>query len=114
MGKRFCTGYKTSSLRDRQSTISNAGETALVAVSGTTVKESGPTPCRRCSGQSAGPKTFRPTAAWLQGRTSPELLYLETKWGSLIPFEKVADLLKEVLPVGEESSRRATRSGGTE
>ena len=38
-------------------------------------------------------------AAWLRGTTSPELLYLETKWASLIPFAKVADLLREVLPV---------------
>jgi hypothetical protein len=38
----------------------------------------------RCSCQRTGPKTFRPSTAWLQGRTSPELLYLETKWGSLI------------------------------
>ena len=27
------------------------------------------------------------------------MLYLETKWASLIPFAKVADLLREVLPV---------------
>ncbi len=53
---------------------------------------------QRCSCQAELPKTFRPTATWLNGRTSPELLYLETKWGSLIPFEKVADLLKDVLP----------------
>jgi hypothetical protein len=53
----------------------------------------------RYSCQTEGPKTFRPTAAWLKGSTSPERLYLETKWGSLIPYEKVADLLKEVLPV---------------
>jgi len=33
----------------------------------------------RCSCQTSGAKTFRP-AAWLHGRTSPELLYLETKW----------------------------------
>ena len=45
----------------------------------------------------SGPKTFRPAAAWLRGTTSPELLYLETKWASLIPFAKVADLLGEVL-----------------
>jgi hypothetical protein len=44
--------------------------------------------------------TFRPAKAWLEGRTSPEMLYLETKWASLIPFAKVADLLKDVLPVG--------------
>jgi hypothetical protein len=63
----------------------------------------------RCSCQSEGPQTFRPTAAWLQGRTSPELLYLETKWASLIPFEKVADLLKEVLPVGETTNHETVR-----
>jgi len=63
----------------------------------------------RCSCQTEGPKTFRPSAAWLRGRTSPELLYLETKWGSLIPFEKVSDLLKEVLPVGESTNHETVR-----
>src|SRR5450631_982994 len=63
----------------------------------------------RCSCQTEGPQTFRPTAAWLQGRTSPELLYLETKWASLIAFEKVADLLKEVLPVGETTNHETVR-----
>lgn len=52
----------------------------------------------RCSCQRSGPKTFRPATAWLRGTTSPELLYLETKWASLIPFAKAADLLEEVLP----------------
>ncbi len=64
---------------------------------------------RRCTCQSEGPKTFRPTAAWLQGRTSPELLYVETKWGSLIRFAKVADLLQEVLPVGETTNHETVR-----
>ena len=59
----------------------------------------------RCSCQREGPKTFRPTATWLMGRTSPERLYLETKWGSLIPYEKVADLLKEVLPVSGSTNQ---------
>jgi hypothetical protein len=37
-----------------------------------------------CPCQTEGPRTFRPTTSWLQGtRTSPELLYLETKWASL-------------------------------
>jgi len=53
----------------------------------------------RCQCQGNGPKTFRPATAWLRGQTSPELLYLETKWASLIPFAKVAELLREVLPV---------------
>src|SRR5207245_4285788 len=63
----------------------------------------------RCSCQTEGPKTFRPTATWLKGRTSPERLYLETNWGSLIPYEKVADLLKEVLPVSESTNHEMVR-----
>jgi hypothetical protein len=63
----------------------------------------------RCACQTKGPKTFRPTAAWLKGRASPELLYLESKWGSLIPFEKVADLLKEVLPVSTSTNHETVR-----
>jgi hypothetical protein len=64
---------------------------------------------QRCSCQTEGAKTFRPTTAWLKGRTSPERLYLETKWGSLIPYEKVADLLKEVLPVSESTNQETVR-----
>jgi hypothetical protein len=63
----------------------------------------------RCPCQTDGPKTFRPTATWLKGRTSPERLYLETKWGSLIPYEKVADLLKEVLPVSRSANHETVR-----
>ena len=63
----------------------------------------------RCSCQTVGPKTFRPTSAWLTGRTSPELFYLKTKWASLIPFARVADLLKEVLPVGASTNHETVR-----
>ena len=63
----------------------------------------------RCSCQAEGAKIFRPTATWLKGRTSPERLYLETKWGSMIPYEKVADLLKEVLPVSESTNHETVR-----
>jgi hypothetical protein len=62
----------------------------------------------RCSCQ-GGPKTFRPSAAWLRGRTSPELLYLETKWGSLLPYAKVADLLGEVFPIGGSMNHETVR-----
>jgi hypothetical protein len=55
----------------------------------------------RCQCPTRGPKTFRPSTAWLRGRTSPELLYLETKWASLLPYAKVAELLEDVLPVGK-------------
>ena len=37
------------------------------------------------------------------------MLYLETKWASLIPFEKVVDLLKEVLPVSEATNSQTVR-----
>jgi hypothetical protein len=40
---------------------------------------------------------------------SPELLYLESKWGSMIPFAKVADLLKEVLPVSSSTNHETVR-----
>ena len=64
----------------------------------------------RCACGATSPKTFRPTKAWLQGRTSPELLYLETKWASLIPFARVAELLKEVLPVGDSENQETVRN----
>lgn len=63
----------------------------------------------RCGCQPSRTKTFRPTVSWLQGQTSPELLYLETKWASLIPFAKVADLLREVLPVDDGTNHETIR-----
>ena len=64
----------------------------------------------RCPCQTDGPKTFRPMRTWLNGQTSPEMLYLETKWASLIPFARVADLLKEVLPVGDSVNQETIRA----
>ena len=64
----------------------------------------------RCVCQTKGPKTFRPMRSWLNGRTSPEMLYLETKWASLIPFAKVTDLLKDVLPVGDSANPQTIRN----
>ena len=63
----------------------------------------------QCCCKPSGAKTFRPTVSWLQGQTSPELLYLETKWASLIPFAKVADLLREVLPVDDGTNHETIR-----
>jgi hypothetical protein len=63
----------------------------------------------RCACQKTEPLTFRPTAQWLTGHTSPELLYLETKWASLIPYAKVVDLLQEVLPVRETLNQETVR-----
>jgi hypothetical protein len=63
----------------------------------------------RCACQPIGTKTFRPTAQWLTGHTSPDLLYLETKWASLIPYAKVVDLLQDVLPVAETLNPETVR-----
>ena len=38
------------------------------------------------------------------------MLYLETKWASLIPFARAADLLKEVLPVGNLVNAESVRN----
>ena len=48
-----------------------------------------------------GPRTFRLAAQWLGGRSSPELLYVESKWSSLVPYAKVVELLTDVLPVAQ-------------
>jgi len=64
----------------------------------------------RCTCQKDGPKTFRPMRSWLEGRTTPEMLYLETRWASLIPFGRVVELLKDVLPVGDTLNAETVRN----
>jgi len=46
-------------------------------------------------------KTFSPLAELLPNRTLPELLFLETKWASLMSYGMTAKLLQEVLPIDE-------------
>lgn len=41
---------------------------------------------------------------------SPERLYLETKWASLISFELAAHLLKDTLPVAETVNAASVRN----
>ena len=83
----------------RRYTTKDSGSTSVSTVFG---RVEVPNPrWNRCGCQTEGPQTFRPMRTWLNGQTSPEMLYLETKWASLIPFARAADLLKEVLPVGD-------------
>ena len=63
----------------------------------------------RCVCQNTGSRTFRPTAQWLTGQTSPELLYLEPKWGSLVAYAKVVELLADVLPVAKTMRAETVR-----
>ena len=55
------------------------------------------------------PRTFRPMGQLLTGGSTPELIYMEAKWGSLIPYAQVAGLLKDVLPVSPRLHRETVR-----
>jgi hypothetical protein len=50
-----------------------------------------------CGCQPNPAKTFSPLSELLKEHVSPERLYLETKWASLISFELTAHLLKDAL-----------------
>jgi hypothetical protein len=65
---------------------------------------------QQCACQLQASKTFRPLAALLLERASPELLYLETKWASLVPYGVTATLLHEVLPVDHKHSEITVRN----
>ena len=54
-----------------------------------------------CLCDQSSEKTFSPLNQWLSDKNSAELKYIETKWASLISFAQTANLLKDVLPVGE-------------
>ncbi len=55
-------------------------------------------------------KTFSPLAIALPERTSPELLYLEAKFGAQISFDLSQKLLAEVLPLHEEFNHATIRN----
>ena len=52
-----------------------------------------------CDCQPHYAKSFSPLAQALPERTTPELLFLETKWSALMSYGLTADLLQEVLPM---------------
>ena len=58
-------------------------------------------PWNHCGCRPNPAKTFSPLLELLDGHVSPERLYLEIKWASLISFELAAHLLKDTLPVAE-------------
>ena len=55
-------------------------------------------------------KTFSPLTALFTGHTAPELLYLETRWASLVSFGLTAGLLKDVLPVDTRTNAATIRN----
>jgi hypothetical protein len=64
----------------------------------------------RCACQPATSKTFSPLTALFTGHTAPELLYLETRWASLVSFGLTAGLLKDVLPVDARTNAATIRN----
>ena len=62
-----------------------------------------------CSCQHGTAKTFSPLNLLLTERVAPELLYLETRWASLVSFGMTADLLKDVLPIGSTADASTIR-----
>lgn len=55
-------------------------------------------------------RTFSPLTGLLGERTSPERLYLETKWASRVSFDLTAKLLADVLPIDAEIQAASIRN----
>src|SRR5260370_23060051 len=62
-----------------------------------------------CQCESEERTSFSPLAELLQERSSPELLYLETKFAALVSYGLTVELLQEALPIGQELSTTAIR-----
>ena len=62
-----------------------------------------------CSCQPQPTRTFSPLAAVLPERTTPELIYLESKFSGLISYGQSANLLAETLPLGRPLHATAVR-----
>jgi hypothetical protein len=52
-----------------------------------------------CDCQSHSTKTFSPLTELLPEHTTPEMLFLETKWSSLMSYSMTAKLLEDTLPM---------------
>jgi hypothetical protein len=63
-----------------------------------------------CQCQEQLTRSFNPVAKLLAERTSPELLYLESKFASLMSYGLSVKLLQEVLPIEGEINTTAVRN----
>jgi hypothetical protein len=63
-----------------------------------------------CPCQPQRTQTFSPLAAALPERTTPEFLYLETKFAALMSYGLTVQVLEEVLPMDRPLSREAVRA----
>ena len=60
----------------------------------------------RCPCNPQGAKSVSPLATLLPERTSPELVYLETKFAALVSYGLTIKVLEEVLPISQALSTR--------
>ena len=63
-----------------------------------------------CQCQPRSTRTFSPLAERLPERSTPALLYLETKCASLMSYGLTAKLLAEVLPIGKQVKAETMRN----
>src|SRR3954462_461230 len=63
----------------------------------------------RCRCHPVDSKTFSPLAELFTEHAASELLYLESRWGSLISFGLTAALLRDVLPVADTTNPETVR-----
>ncbi len=63
-----------------------------------------------CGCQKQATRTFQPLANLLSERTSPELLYLESKFASLISYGLSVKLLEELLPLEGQINATTVRN----
>jgi hypothetical protein len=61
-----------------------------------------------CQGRT-GPATVSPLSALIPHHVSPERLYLEARWASLVPYAAAAELLADILPVTSGANATTVR-----
>jgi len=63
-----------------------------------------------CDCANASAKSFSLLNEWLPEHTRPELMYIETKWASLMSYGSTADCLHDVLPVNQSLNPATVRN----
>jgi hypothetical protein len=63
-----------------------------------------------CTCAKGSAKTFTPLAELLPEHSAPELIFLETKWGSQVSYAMASALIKDVLPVVASTNAATVRN----
>jgi len=62
-----------------------------------------------CRCHAAPAQTFSPLTELVPDHVAPEMLWLETKWASLVSYGATVDLLKDVLPIDKRLNAETVR-----